>query len=702
MALVLALFTCIHPAAALNLIDEDWATPAYPENTEAPAFQGWVWVNGGQSVTSGGVSSGGMSAPGTSNQILWWEYTSWELKHAIPHAWVEGDVFTLSIKASPQKWNGHEDRFIDPSIRLKDGTVLWNEAKMLPKYDEQFTKQAWTPAQQFEWEIPAITFTAGKQECPTDQNACSTWCGSKGGQKSFSAPDKCTCNSDAACSSGAQPAAASPGQSIYLHIKSSGQRGLFVDDVQLGVNVGSVTCTFKVDDMVDSVYYNDVDHSAGRVVEHGFKERTITFSSSRCGVLAIMVHDNEPATANTKAFNIYCESSEAAWNFAVTPTNAATHVLGYGLDSAADAPSGWYENSYSRDNSVAWGVPTGDDLRRGSAELLKNKGALGVWMPGRKYNLYRIGPNTEACTRDPYSNALTDATFKTASWDWVQNSPVATTKWGDLADWDVSRVKDFSYAFSKHRNAAGGSYALDGNTKVTSFSLTKLSKWSTTSLTTLLSTFSGADAMNANLRTWSVGKVTTLEKTFEGAARFAAVGLDAWITVRVTAAAITAAHRSRMCVHPRASPAASPRANTNVTSSLPFLYVRTNFRTPDFGHIPSENVFTGPNHERQRNRLGHVLRRGFIVHLLRRVPFHRNRAAELGHLFRDHDVPNLSGGVRDGRRHQRLGYVFRRAYVVCLRICLGIECRPGEMGCVQRLVAWECIFIDKRVSRRGA
>ena len=75
--------------------------------------------------------------------------------------------------------------------------------------------------------------------------------------------------------------------------------------------------------------------------------------------------------------------------------------------------------------------------------------------------------------------------------------------------------------------------------------------------------------MNANLRTWSVGKVTTLEKTFEGAARFAAVGLDAWITVRVTAAAVTAAHRSRMCVHPRASPAASPRAYTNVTSSLP-------------------------------------------------------------------------------------------------------------------------------------
>ena len=44
-----------------------------------------------------------------------------------------------------------------------------------------------------------------KQVCPTDQTACSNWCGTKGGFKSFSAPDKCTCNSDAACSSGARP-----------------------------------------------------------------------------------------------------------------------------------------------------------------------------------------------------------------------------------------------------------------------------------------------------------------------------------------------------------------------------------------------------------------------------------------------------------------------------------------------------------------
>ena len=53
---------------------------------------------------------------------------------------------------------------------------------------------------------------------------------------------------------------------------------------------------------------------------------------------------------------------------------------------------------------------------------------------------------------------LTDAEFKQATWDYVQNTATATTKWGDIGDLDVSGVKDFSYSLSKHRNQAGGSY----------------------------------------------------------------------------------------------------------------------------------------------------------------------------------------------------------------------------------------------------
>ena len=39
-----------------------------------------------------------------------------------------------------------------------------------------------------------------------------------------------------------------------------------------------------------------------------------------------------------------------------------------------------------------------------------------------------------------------------ASWEWVNlNTAVAATKWGNIADWDVSKVTDMRFAFSRHR-----------------------------------------------------------------------------------------------------------------------------------------------------------------------------------------------------------------------------------------------------------
>ena len=142
----------------------------------------------------------------------------------------------------------------------------------------------------------------------------------------------------------------------------------------------------------------------------------------------MMVHDTQPGTSNSMAFDIVCKSSEANWNFAVTPTNAAAHLRGYGYtptasavtkcisissrtnnnwcssncpsfcpkgmcrcSTAGRAPNAWYENSYIPNS--AWGIPTGDAVSRRWADLLKNEGALGVWMTGHKYNLYRIGPS---------------------------------------------------------------------------------------------------------------------------------------------------------------------------------------------------------------------------------------------------------------------------------------------------------------------
>jgi len=73
----------------------------------------------------------------------------------------------------------------------------------------------------------------------------------------------------------------------------------------------------------------------------------------------------------------------------------------------------------------------------------------------------------------------------------------------------VSGVGDFSFAFSTDRNQAGGSYAKDGNPKAATFVGTAISKWITTSATTLYYTFAGATEMDADLSKWSVGKVTS-------------------------------------------------------------------------------------------------------------------------------------------------------------------------------------------------
>ena len=137
----------------------------------------------------------------------------------------------------------------------------------------------------------------------------------------------------------------------------------------------------------------------------------------------------------------------------------------------------------------------------------------------------------------PKTLQMTEAQFKEASWDWVQLLPDtadAVDKWGDIGTWDVSSVKDFSFAFSTARDKAGGSYKASGNPNAATFVGTAISKWNTASATTLDNTFNGAGAMNADLSTWKVGTVTKLEHMFNGATKFAGTGLDSWITTSVT------------------------------------------------------------------------------------------------------------------------------------------------------------------------
>jgi hypothetical protein len=128
---------------------------------------------------------------------------------------------------------------------------------------------------------------------------------------------------------------------------------------------------------------------------------------------------------------------------------------------------------------------------------------------------------------------LTDTQFKQATWDYVQDMATATTKWGDIGDFDTSGVKDFSRAFSVNRNE-GGSYVANGNPKAATFVGTTISKWDTASATSLYYTFQGASEMNADLSGWKVAKVVTLYYTFSFASKFTGTGVDTWDVAKVT------------------------------------------------------------------------------------------------------------------------------------------------------------------------
>ena len=158
--------------------------------------------------------------------------------------------------------------------------------------------------------------------------------------------------------------------------------------------------------------------------------------------------------------------------------------------------------------------------------------------------------------------------------DWVQNLPdtaAATTKWGDIGNWNVGNVKDFRNAFSVNRNEAGGSGAPGGNSKagemngdLSKWTIAKvttlhstfygaakftgkgLASWDTAAVTTLLYTFNGASEMNSDLSGWKVGKVVTLDNTFTLASKFAGTGLDSWDTAAVTTLFFTFSKASEM------------------------------------------------------------------------------------------------------------------------------------------------------------
>ena len=137
--------------------------------------------------------------------------------------------------------------------------------------------------------------------------------------------------------------------------------------------------------------------------------------------------------------------------------------------------------------------------------------------------------------------------------EWLEDSVAATTKYGPIADWDVSRVTSTYELFCNHVKDCGGrrkgiaSTFNDDLSKwdvsaVTNFNemflrayqyAGDISKWDVSKSTTMIRTFESALAFNGDLSTWNVGKVTSMHAMFLRASLFNS-DLSKWDVSKVT------------------------------------------------------------------------------------------------------------------------------------------------------------------------
>ena len=164
--------------------------------------------------------------------------------------------------------------------------------------------------------------------------------------------------------------------------------------------------------------------------------------------------------------------------------------------------------------------------------------SLAIWPPPHTHPpLDPLVPALSLCLlppqQPPYSleQPLTQSEFYAASWEVVNSPSTSVTKWGPIEDWDTSGVTTFANAFTKYRNKAGEYNGYTGNSKAETFN-GDISKWITSSVKSLGSTFREAAAFNGDISKWITSSVTSLYRTFYGAAAFNS-DVSKWITSSV-------------------------------------------------------------------------------------------------------------------------------------------------------------------------
>ncbi|MEM7392819.1 MAG: LamG-like jellyroll fold domain-containing protein, partial [Verrucomicrobiota bacterium] len=153
------------PACPIEVLAEDFETPVFANNTGNPAFSGWTWVNGNNVKARN--AQGTSDVPDDNwptpppNQIIQFEWTNARANYDLSHSWGAGEAYTLSLNASPQSWNGTQDRFIRTTVSEQvSGDVLWTRTDLMPQY-AGFGRSPWTASQTFDYTIISDGFTTG-------------------------------------------------------------------------------------------------------------------------------------------------------------------------------------------------------------------------------------------------------------------------------------------------------------------------------------------------------------------------------------------------------------------------------------------------------------------------------------------------------------------------------------------------------------
>jgi len=112
---------------------------------------------------------------------------------------------------------------------------------------------------------------------------------------------------------------------------------------------------------------------------------------------------------------------------------------------------------------------------------------------------WNVGSNAKWCVLD-------DNSIRTAVQDYFSNDQNVKNsvidKYGDMPDWDVSRVTDMSSLFSGRLN------------------IPNIAKWNTSKVTDMHQMFYSADTFNENITDWDVSNVTDMSAMFSYASAF--------------------------------------------------------------------------------------------------------------------------------------------------------------------------------------